>query len=162
MFWFVWNFSKFLCIISFTWTLCWCWHKFYLSKKDAGQHQALFIFCWCKSGLRENRCWNCFYVNNENNENKDNENKDLQFDKFTQLHSNFFHKRAWKTYHPSTLSSHELKHAGSLKSGILLLVLVHRRCVLCWWTGSVGNYCHWLNGNQLVQLRGCLQSFYTK
>jgi hypothetical protein len=46
----------------------------------------------------------------------------------------------WITYHPSALSSvvRKLKQAGPLKSGISLLFLLHPRCVLCWWTGSVG------------------------
>jgi hypothetical protein len=59
------------------------------------------------------------------------------------------------TYHSSALSSVvcELKQAGPLKSGIFLLVLVHQRC------DDAGIFCHTLNGNQLVKLRGCLPSF---
>jgi hypothetical protein len=61
------------------------------------------------------------------------------------------------TYHPSALSSavHELKACRSSEKW-----LTPRRCMLCQRTGFLDIYCHELIGKQLVQLRGCLRSFY--
>jgi hypothetical protein len=65
----------------------------------------------------------------------------FQWDRYTQLHSSFFHRRGRIAQSVSSLSSicivfcfvvHELKQAGPLKSGISLLAWIYQRCILFW------------------------------
>jgi hypothetical protein len=87
-------------------------------------------------------------------------------DKFTWLHNIFLGKGTESLtcelliiHLQCLLLSENWEQAGPLKIGMSLLVHVHRRCVLCRRTCSVGIYCHTLKDNHLVQLKGCLWSF---
>jgi hypothetical protein len=66
----------------------------------------------------------------------------------------FLHKLLW---HPACV--HVMKWPVLRRVAYPSGPMIHHRCVLCHESLSVGIYCHPLNGNQLVQLKGCLWSF---